>query len=114
MRASATLVAGVVVAAVAVHPEHHDKDSDAPQSTQDGEGFEHSRSPQSDYFEQKLTLCTIATLRHICQFCGTQAHRGSAAQRGQGIALRLRASVSSAQRDADPVLGATKRFTYVR
>lgn len=57
-----TLVAGVIVAAVAVHPEHHDKDSDAPQSTQDGEGLEHSRSPRSDYFEQKLTLRTIATL----------------------------------------------------
>ena len=40
-----TLVAGVIVAAVAVHPEHHDKDSDAPQSTQDGEGFEHGDSP---------------------------------------------------------------------
>ena len=46
LRASATtLVAGVIVAAVAVHPEHHDKDGDAPQSTKDGEGLEHSRSP---------------------------------------------------------------------
>ena len=46
MGASATaLVAGVVAAAVAVHPEHHDKDSDTPQSTQDGEGLEHGRSP---------------------------------------------------------------------
>ena len=88
MRASATpLVAGVVVAAVAVHPEHHDEDGDASQGTQDGEGLEHSHSPRSDYFEQKLTLCTIATCWPVCQFCAsTGTHRGPSAQRGQGMA----------------------------
>ena len=124
LRASATtLVAGVIVAAVAVHPEHHDKDGDAPQSTQDGEGLEHSRSPRSDYFEQKLTLRTIATLQHICQLCGspglgacgTEAHRGSAAQRGQGDSLRASVPRCRQHREMRTLCrGATTRFTCVR
>ena len=49
MGASATaLVAGVVAAAVAVHPEHHDEDRDASQGTQDGECLEHSLLPTID------------------------------------------------------------------
>jgi hypothetical protein len=39
------MVARIVIATVAVHPEHHHEHSDAPQSTQDGEGFEHGDSP---------------------------------------------------------------------
>ena len=49
VRASAmTLIASVVVTAVAVHPEHHDEDSDASQGTQDGECLEHSLLPTID------------------------------------------------------------------
>jgi hypothetical protein len=43
-----TLIAGVVVTAVAVHPEHHDEDRDASQGTQDGECLEHSLLPTID------------------------------------------------------------------
>jgi hypothetical protein len=42
---AAVLIAGILAAAIAVHSKHHDEDSDASQGTQDGEGFEHWRSP---------------------------------------------------------------------